>query len=147
METFNIFQDSADHQEIIEGIIDWYRKLPKDYNDIATLLSASDRLAAAAYHMSKEAADHRFLQSRFEMKAKSAFVKKKLSYSKEDSVAKATARAEAETIEATESAKTYEALFQGERLILAEVDNVLGRMSQRLAIMRREYEMTRKDES
>ena len=127
--------------ERIEAAVTWYNALKPDYNDVDTLILASNRFACAIFEFSREVGELYTEKNGAEFRRKSAFTvsramhlktQEKTSYSAADSAA------EVDVIEQRKEEQLADSQYMSARLMLESAKDVLDRMNQYISYLKQE---------
>lgn len=125
----------------IQAAIEWYNSLPRDYNDVDTLLTAAARFSCAIYDYSIEVGDMYQTKAYAEFKRKKAFIEARaiaLDGQERPSYSAADALADQATIKEREEECLLDAKYAAAKLILDSANNVLQSMRQTISYLKDE---------
>lgn len=127
--------------ERIQSAVAWYNGLKQGYNDIDTLLTASNRLACSIFDFAAEVGDMYQEKNATEFRRKKAFgeaLQKALSAQEKQNVSQAREEAEMEVKEQRKAEALADATYYQSKFLLDAAKDVLDRMKQHISNLKQE---------
>lgn len=129
----------------IEAAIAWYNALPRDFNDIDGLMTASNRFACAIFDFSVEVGALYRAKNAAEFERKRAYMLARavaLDGQEKPSYSAADALADQATVKERQNEFTADSEYVASKLLLDSARDVLDRMNQMLSNLKQEKRLT-----
>lgn len=122
----------------IADIIEWYRELPSDYNDIEEVIYKRKLLATYSFRFAVEVGDARKDWKSAEARYESIKNQKRISFSTKHGTTKGDWLARGNCEEELNLSNNFESIFWKMHYIFGATKEVLGEMNQRISYLRDE---------